>query len=166
MLQIIHVRDEAEADDVRHLVQDYITWLRIRYPDEAALLDAYFAAQDIEGQMRDLLTRFVPPSADCLLARLDGVPVGVVMTKRYSETICEMNRMYVRDVARGHGVGRALVAELLATGKALGYQKMMLAAGPRHTEAVALYRSFGFVDAQHMADTGAGDTEVRMVRDL
>lgn len=116
--------------------------------------------------MRDLLTRFAPPSADCLLARLDGVPVGVVMTKRYSDTICEMNRMYVRDAARGHGVGRELVTELLATGKALGYRQMMLAAGPRHSEALPLYRSFGFVLAPELADTGSGDAEVRMIHDL
>jgi len=166
MLRIIHVRDETAADDVRLLVQDYIAWLRTRYPDDAEMIDAYLSAQDIKGQMRDLLTRFAPPLADCLLARLDGVAVGVVMTKRYSDTICEMNRMYVRDAARGHGVGRALVAELLATGKALGYQQMMLAAGPRHTEALPLYRSFGFVDAQELADTGAGDVKVRLIRDL
>jgi GNAT superfamily N-acetyltransferase len=166
MLQIIHVRTETEAGEVRLLVADYIDWLRIRYPDESKMIDAYLAAQDVAGQMRDLLTRFAPPSADCLLARLDGVAVGVVMTKRYSDTICEMNRMYVRDAARGHGVGRALVAELLATGKALGYQQMMLAAGPRHTEALPLYRNFGFADAPDLADTGAGDTEVRLIRDL
>lgn len=166
MLQIIHVRDETEADEVRLLVWEYIGWLRIRYPEADGVIDTYLAAQDIEAQLRELLIRFAPPSADCLLARLDGVAVGVVMTKRYSDTICEMNRMYVRDAARGHGVGRALVAELLATGKALGYQQMMLAAGPRHTEALPLYRSFGFFDAQDLADTGAGDYEVRLIRDL
>ncbi len=166
MLQIIHVRNDTEADEVRLLVREYILWLQGRYPDDAEVIDAYFVAQRIEAQLRDLLTRFAPPLADCLLARLDGVAVGVVMTKRYSDGICEMNRMYVRDAARGHGVGRALVAELLATGKALGYRQMMLAAGPLHTEALALYRSFGFVDAQALGDTGAGDLEVRMIRDL
>jgi len=166
MLQIIHVRDETEADEVRLLVTEYIGWLRILYADRAAIIDAYLAAQDVAAQMRDLLIRFAPPSADCLLARLDGVPVGVAMTKRYSDTICEMNRVYVRDAARGHGVGRALVAELLATGKVLGYQQMMLAVSTRHTEALPLYRSFGFVDAQDLAGTGGGDAEIRLIRDL
>jgi hypothetical protein len=44
---------------------------------------ACFAVQDIEGQLRDLLIRFPPPSADCLLAKFEGAPVGVVMIKRY-----------------------------------------------------------------------------------
>lgn len=166
MLQIIHVRTEADAEAVRLLVGEYIGWIYQRYPDQSDLLDTYFRVQDMEGQMRDLLTRFVPPAADCLLARLGGVPVGIVMTKRQSEATCEMNRMYVQEAARGHGVGRALVAELLATAKALGYQRMMLAAGLRHTEALALYRSFGFAEAEGIADTGAGDAEVRLIRDL
>lgn len=166
MLQILHVRNESDADEVRLLVAEYIVWLRTRYPDDAELIDTYLAAQDVAGQMRDLLTRFAPASADCLLARLDGVAVGVVMTKRYSDTICEMNRMFVRDAARGRGVGRALVAELLATGKALGYRQMMLAAASGHPEALPLYRSFGFALAQELADTGAGDGEIRMIRDL
>lgn len=166
MLHMLHVRNEVDADDLRLLVREYIAWLRGRYPDRSEVLDTDFRVQDMEGQMRELLTRFAPPSADCLLARLDGAPVGVVMTKRHSDFVCEMNRMYVRDAARGHGVGPALVAELLATAKALGYRQMTLAAGPRHTEALPLYRSFGFADAEGLADTGAGDVEVRLIRDL
>ena len=100
MLQMLHVRNEADADDVRLLVREYIAWLLCRYPDQAEVLDTDFRVQDMEGQMRELLTRFAPPSADCLLARLDGAPVGVVMTKRHSDGVCEMNRMYVRDAAR------------------------------------------------------------------
>ena len=166
MLQIIHVRDETEADEVRLLVQDYIGWLFTVYADHAEAIETYLAVQNVAGQMRELLTRFAPPSADCLLARLDGVPVGVAMTKRYSDTICEMNRGYVRDQARGHGVGRKLVEEILATGKALGYQQMMLEVGPRHTEATALYRSFGFIEAQDLDGTGGGKPEIRFIRDL
>lgn len=123
-------------------------------------------AGDFHFHAADLLAGFTPPSADCLLARLGGVPVGVVMTKRQSDGVCEMNRMYVQEAARGQGVGRALVAELLATAKALGYRQMMLAAGPRHTEARPLYGSFGFAEAEAIADTGAGGAEVRLIRDL
>ena len=33
MLQMLHVRNEADADDVRLLVREYIAWLHCRYPD-------------------------------------------------------------------------------------------------------------------------------------
>ncbi len=166
MLTITHVRTETDAAAVRVLVDEFFDWMRDRYPDDAAIIDAYIATQDIDGQMRNLLTLFAAPHADCLLARLDGVPVGIVMTKPHSPGICEMNRMFVRPSARGHGVGRALVVELLSTARDLGYTKMMLAAGPYHTEAVPLYRSFGFVRDDSLPDTGAGELEIRMILDL
>jgi len=150
-LEIVHVRSEGDADAVRLLVNDYVTWLHSIYPGEATAVDAYFRAQDLPGQMRNLLTIFRPPRADCLLARLDGAAVGTV---------------FVRASARGQGVGRALVAELLETARGLGYCRMMLAAGPRHNSALRLYESFGFALDPGLPDTGAGEIEVRMVRDL
>ncbi len=166
MLQITRVRSEVDAEAVRALVGDYLGWLYGRYPEDAPVITAYWEKQDVPGQMRNLLTIFAPPTAECLLARLNGDPVGIVMTKPKSDDMCEMNRMFVRPTARGHGVGRALVTELLVAARELGYRRMMLVAGGLHTEALALYRSFGFVDDQSLPDTGAGDTEVRMIRDL
>ena len=166
MLQIIHVRSDTEAADVRILVLEFVEWLAERYPDERERIAGYFKAQNLEKQLRDLLTIFCPPKADCLLARIGDEAAGVVMLKPHSEGTCEMNRMFVRSSARGRGVGRALVAELLETARSLGYRRILLAAGPRHTEAVSLYRSFGFMEDASLPDTGAGDIELRMIREL
>jgi GNAT superfamily N-acetyltransferase len=162
MLTIHHVRTEAEADAIRALVPHYIDWLLTRYADHADTIRGYFVVQDLDGQMRDLLTRFAPPAADCLLARRDGVPVGMVMVKRCDDTTCEMNRMFVSDTARGQGVGRALVAELVTTARNLGYTRMQLAAGGRHDEAIGLYRSMGFVEDRSVANTGGKELEYPM----
>jgi GNAT superfamily N-acetyltransferase len=166
MLEITPVRTQTEANAIRALVPAFFDWMRVRYPDHAANIDAYIKVQDIAGQMRDLLTLFAPPHAACLLARLDGVPVGMVMTKPHSPGTCEMNRMYVADTARGHGVGKALVAAILRTGRDLGYSRMVLSCGPYHTEALQLYAKAGFTLDNTLPDTGAGDIEVRMGRDL
>lgn len=163
---ITHVRTETDADAIRALVPVFFSWVRARYPDHAANIDTYIATQNIDGQMRNLLTLFAPPDADCLLARLDGVPVGMVMTKPHSPGVCEMNRMFVKDSARGHGVGKALAAEIISTAKTLGYSRMVLSAGPLHTEALAIYRNLGFTVDATLPDTGAGDVEVRMVLDM
>ena len=166
MLSISHVRTEPDADAVRLLVSEFFDWLRGRYPDHQAMIDGYVARQDIDGQMRNLLVLFAPPQGECLLARLDEVPVGIVMTKPKSPGTCEMNRMFVRPSARGHGVGQALVAEIVTAARDLGYARMLLAAGPLHTEALALYRRCGFTQDATLPDTGAGDIEVRMVMTL
>ncbi len=165
-VQIVHVRTKDDAAEVRLLVGEFVGWLHRTYPEGVAEIDAYFRAQGLADQMRNLLAVFSPPRADCLLARLDGAAVGVVMVKPHSDGTCEMNRMFVRDSARGKGIGRALVAELLQTAAALGYRRMLLAAGPRHTEALRLYAGFGFVQDDNLPDTGAGEIEVRMVRAL
>ena len=166
MLQITHVRTPSDAKAIGTMVPEYFSCIRQRCPEHAANIDRYIATQNIDGQRRNLLTTFAPPDADCLLAGLDSLPAGMVMTKPNSPGMCEMNRMFVRPSVRGHGVGKALLVELLATARALGYQRMMLAAGPQHTEALALYRSFGFALDASLPDTGAGDVELRMIRDL
>lgn len=166
MLTIHHVRTDDDADAVRALVSQFVDWLLIRYADHADAIRGYFKTQDLDGQMRNLLILFAPPRADCLLARLDGVPVGIVMVKPVDATTCEMNRMFVTGAARGLGVGRALVAEIIATAKGLGYTRMQLAAGTRHDEAVKLYQAMGFAADPSIKDTGAGDLEYRMSRAL
>ncbi len=166
MPDINRVRSEADADEVRLLIGEYRDWLSERYPEDWAIIAAFWKNQDVPGQLARLLTLFAPPSAECLLARLNGAPVGTVMTKPHSADMCEMNRMFVRPSARGHGVGRALVSELLVAARGLGYHRMMLVAAAHHTEALALYRSFGFTEDPNLPDTGAGDIELRLIRDL
>ena len=166
MLDIIRVRTETDAAEVRLMVAEFFDWMRDLYPEGAESIAAYWNKQDMPTQLRDLLKIFAPPKAECLLARLNGEAVGIVMTKPHSGDMCEMNRMFVRPAARGHGVGRALVGALLDAARDLGYKRMMLAGGTRHTEALALYRSLGFVHDPSLPDTGSGDVEVRMIREL
>lgn len=123
------------------------------------------APQGLDELQRTLLTLFCPPKSDCLLARFDGAAGRVVIAMPNADGICGMNRMYVRDSARGRGAGRALVAELPETARPLGVRRMLLAAGPLHTKALRLHESLGFVVDEHLPDAGAGDVESRMIRD-
>jgi ribosomal protein S18 acetylase RimI-like enzyme len=47
---------------------------------------------------------------------------------------------------RGRGVGRALLDALVATARADGHEALSLSVGRRNAPALALYRSFGFVE--------------------
>ena len=55
------------------------------------------------------------------MAYSDGEPVGIVLLKPHGETDGEMNRMYVRDSARGLGLGRKLGEALVIEARALNY---------------------------------------------
>lgn len=47
MLVITHVRTQAGADAIRAMVPEYFSWIRARYPDDAANIDACIKAQSI-----------------------------------------------------------------------------------------------------------------------
>lgn len=157
------VRDEAQAAQVREMAWEFIDWLRERYPDLLDGIEEYLVNQDFRGMLARLLENFTPPKGECLLATLDGAPVGILMLKPHEGDACEMNRMFVRASARGHGVARALTARLIERARDLGYRSMVLSALDKHHEAITLYRSLGFQDDERRPDTEAGaDREVLM----
>lgn len=144
MTLITKVRTPADVDAARALAWDFVGFLRERYPEMNAEIDAYLESQDFEGMLAAFSDHFNPPTGECLLARLDGRPVGLLMLKRVDDETCEMNRMYVDPSARGRGVGRALCERLFREAWALGYRTMRLSALYRHDEALSLYASLGF----------------------
>jgi len=67
--------------------------------------------------------------------------------RRYGDDgVGELKRMYVRESARGRGVARLLLAHLERTAAAAGIRRLVLETGLAQPEAIALYRSSGYVD--------------------
>lgn len=165
-VEIVRVRSDAEASAVYDLAWRFIGWLRERYPEMEPEIDDYLVAQNFDQDIRDVRKTYGPPHGECLLARVDGRDVGILMLKDKGDGVCEMNRMYVADEARGHGVGRALVAALVERAREMGFRRMILSALPRHHEALALYRSAGFVEDDRAVEQGNTDKAVFMRLEL
>lgn len=127
------------------LVWEFFDYLKRDFPDRREMIDRYLEVQDVAGELADLLTRFTPPNGQCLLARLDGRAVGTLMLKRASDTVCEMNRMWVRPEGRGQGIGRALIEGLCDEARAMGFRIMKLEALDERIPAVPLYAKSGFL---------------------
>ncbi len=127
------------------LVWEFFDYLRRDFPDRAEMIETYLEAQDVAGELADLLNRFTPPNGACLLAHRDGRPLGTLMLKRAGQTTCEMNRMWVRPEARGAGLGRALIDRLCDTARDMGFDQMKLEALDERIPAVPLYHKIGFV---------------------
>jgi GNAT superfamily N-acetyltransferase len=138
------VRSDADVAAAAELARGFFAYMRATYPERAATIDAYLVAQDFEGQLADFRSHFNPPRGECLLARLDGIPAGLVMLKPYGPGVCELNRMYVARAARGRGLGRALCEGLLARARDLGYREVRLDALSERVDALPLYRKLGF----------------------
>jgi putative acetyltransferase len=65
----------------------------------------------------------------------------------------ELRKMYLQPEARGRGLGKKILAGLLADARRLGYKRVILETNSVLKEAIALYRSFGFVPVarEHLA---------------
>ena len=87
---------------------------------------------------------FDPPDGCFLLAVVDGTPVGCGGFRRLDRRRAEIKRMYVDPAARGHGVGRALLADLEVRAGTAGYGEVWLETGTEQPEAITLYISSGY----------------------
>ncbi len=160
-IELIKVRRPEDIDAVRALVWEFFDFLRVRFPEMLDTIDAYLEEQDVAGELAHFDRFFMPPRGECFLARLSGDPAGIVMMKPHGEKDSEMNRMYVRDAARGHGLGRALGQALVDEARAQGLGAVWLDALYRHTEALPLYESLGF---EYFTDpTAFGGDDARVI---
>jgi len=86
------------------------------------------------------------PRGAFLVARIDGHPLGCGSVRRLDETTAEIKRMWIDPVARSRGLGRSLLAALEAKAIELGCRSIRLDTNAHLTEAVALYRSSGYLE--------------------
>ena len=144
MIRISPVRTDADVAAAKSLAWEFVDFLIHRYPERRENTAEYLKEQRFEEMLEDFRHYFNPPNGECLLARRDREPVGIVMLKPVSPQVCEMNRMFVRSDARRLGVGRRLCLALFESAVALGFSEMRLGALHRHVEALPLYGSLGF----------------------
>jgi ribosomal protein S18 acetylase RimI-like enzyme len=78
----------------------------------------------------------------------EGVPVGCAALQAITRERCEMKRLYIRPVARGLGLGRALVQRILDEAKATDYIDVVLDTLPSMAAAQRLYEQFGFQEIE------------------
>lgn len=62
--------------------------------------------------------------------------------------------VYLAPEARGKGVGKALLAELIRRATALGFRQMVAVIGGAHPASIAVHRAAGFEHSGQMTATG------------
>jgi GNAT superfamily N-acetyltransferase len=148
-IRIAPVRDAADLAAAAALFRAY-----------AASLPIDLAFQSFEAELAGLPGAYAPPTGALLLAaRADGTPAGCVALRGIDPPgCCEMKRLYVAPEGRGTGLGRRLVAAVLAEAERLGYREMRLDTLPTLAAAIALYRDTGFEPIPAYYDTPIAGT--------
>ena len=118
----------------------------------AALFRAYakslpvdLAPQGFGKELKSLPGPYAPPAGELLLAKRGDHVLGCIAAKPLEPPmVAEIKRLFVRPQARGAGVAKALVAEVLQIARGHGYREVKLDTLAEMAPAIALYKSFGF----------------------
>jgi putative acetyltransferase len=119
-------------------------------PEVHALLrqsDAYFAAlyPAESNHLIDIAT-LAQPNVRFLVARRDGRAIGCGALVLGADGEAELKRMFVVPQARGLKLGSRILAALETAARAEGMRVLRLETGVRQPEALALYRSHGYLE--------------------
>lgn len=163
-VEIVPVRSAADAAAVADMVWEFFGWLQDAYPAQRAEVRRYLDHYDVAGELAALPERFTPPAGECLIARLDGAPVGTLMLKRVDAALCELNRMYVRPEGRGRGIARALCERLMDAARAMGFREIRLETLNPDIPALPLYRALGFLPDPTPTAYAAADPRIVSLR--
>ena len=134
MLEMLQPTSKSEIDEARSIFREYEQWLGMS-----------LCFQSFEEELADLPGKYSPPEGRLYLARIDAETVGCIGLRKIGDGVCEMKRLYLRESARGRGVGVALIEKIISDAKEIGYEKMRLDTyPPKMGKAVGLYESHGF----------------------
>jgi len=132
----------------------------IAAPNDAARLliaeleDVLSAEYPPENRHGLPLEAIFQPHVRFFIATLDGAPVGCGGVALFVG-FAEVKRMYVRPAARGQGIAQAILARLEAETSAANLPVLRLETGDKQTDALRLYRGYGFTDCAPFGDYAA-----------
>jgi len=147
-------QDDPRRPEVRALLERHLAFALGQTPPEHSF------ALDADGLLDPAITFF-----SC---RAGGSVLGIGALKRLGPDLAEIKSMHTAEAARGRGVGRAMLAHLLAVARARGFRRVNLETGTTaaFTAARTLYRSAGFVPCGPFGDYWPSDDNTFMTLEL
>ena len=98
-----------------------------------------------------------PPRGAFVVVYLRGEAIGCGAVKHQPDEVTDIKRMWVADSARGLGLGRRLLEHLERLAREHGSTEAHLETGDVLPEAIALYRSSGYVEVPPFNDEPYAD---------
>lgn len=145
----VSIDDPAAEPLVAGLRAEYLR----RYDDESEM-DTYDDAE------------FTPPRGLLLIAELDGATVAGGGLRLTDPGSAELKRMWTHPDHRGRGLARWMLSLVEREAARLGYRRLRLETGLAQPEAIALYRSTGYLDTEPFGHWAADPLSVYLAKDL
>jgi len=138
---------DPEHPDARYCLAEYVAELNRR---AERAFDPSVGATALPHEVR-------PPTGEFFVAYLHGEPVGCGAVKHHPGGVTDIKRMWISPSARGLGLGRRLLDHLEAAARAGGARVAHIETSASLTEALALYRSAGWVEVEPFNDEPFAD---------
>lgn len=149
-VKIIQVKTDKYNLDIKKLFTEHLEWIGLMFEKEFDIsLDIKLF---VEQKMAEL-DKFLPPEGCLLLGEYENQIAGEVCMRKIGDDLSEVKSMYVRPVFRGKGIGKALLEDLIAKARYIGYSRIRLDTGPFMKVAQTFYHSVGFVEIEPYSES-------------
>jgi DNA-binding MarR family transcriptional regulator/GNAT superfamily N-acetyltransferase len=138
---------DPEHPDARYCLAEYVAELN-RRSDRG--FDPSVGATAQPHEVR-------PPAGEFFVAYLHGEAIGCGAVKHHADAPAEIKRMWIAPSARGLGLGRRLLEHLEGCARAAGARLAHIETSATLGEALALYRSAGWVEVPAFNDEPFAD---------
>ena len=134
MIEIIQAETPDTISQSRILFREYEVWLGLK-----------LCFQNFEEEVAELPGKYSAPEGRLFLALTNRKPTGCIALRKLESGVCEMKRLFVKEIFQGLGIGKLLIESILAEARLIGYEKMRLDTyPPKMPRAVKMYESYGF----------------------
>jgi DNA-binding MarR family transcriptional regulator/GNAT superfamily N-acetyltransferase len=130
---------DPESPDAQRCLRAYVAELNRRAPDRG-----FDPGQGSTAQPHEVRA----PHGAFVVAYLRGEPIGCGAIKHQGRGVTDIKRMWLAESARGLGLGRRLLEHLEGLAREHGSTTLHLETSDVLPEAIALYRSAGYVEVQ------------------
>lgn len=155
---LVHIRpfDRTYEAKVRDLLTSCLR--EIAPPSMQAQLDAYIA-RALDGDYRDIAQHYRPGRGRGFWLALsrDGELMGTFALQPSEDEVVELRRMYVDAEFRRCGVARTMLASAEALCAGWGVRRLFLTTSTLNRAAIEFYRSAGYRQSDHAAESSQGE---------